>query len=138
MSLIPCTGPCQFPTLGFVVARFNEVKTFKPEEFWYIYLSLNLPSKSKGYYETKFNWRRGHLFGEEEAIALYMHVLENPMAKVVKVVQKETKKWWARFRLRNTSFHVLFRKPLPLTTVELQKAGSRLLKLSPKKVLDVG
>jgi DNA topoisomerase IA len=29
------------------------------------------------------------------------------------------------------------RKPLPLTTVELQKAGSRLLKLAPKKVLDV-
>lgn len=28
-------------------------------------------------------------------------------------------------------------KPLPLTTVELQKAGSRLLKLAPKKVLDV-
>ena len=30
-----------------------------------------------------------------------------------------------------------FRKPLPLTTVELQKAGSRLLRLAPKKVLDV-
>lgn len=30
-----------------------------------------------------------------------------------------------------------FRKPLPLTTVELQKAGSRLLKLAPKKILDV-
>ena len=31
----------------------------------------------------------------------------------------------------------LGRKPLPLTTVELQKAGSRLLKLAPKRVLDV-
>jgi hypothetical protein len=30
-----------------------------------------------------------------------------------------------------------YRKPLPLTTVELQKAGSRLLRLAPKKVLDV-
>lgn len=29
------------------------------------------------------------------------------------------------------------RKPLPLTTVELQKSGSRLLGLAPKKVLDV-
>jgi DNA topoisomerase III len=28
-------------------------------------------------------------------------------------------------------------KPLPLTTVELQKAGSRLLHLTPKRVLDV-
>ncbi|KAF8647157.1 hypothetical protein AX16_006988 [Volvariella volvacea WC 439] len=32
---------------------------------------------------------------------------------------------------------ILSRKPLPLTTVELQKAGSRLLKLAPKKVLDI-
>jgi DNA topoisomerase-3 len=31
----------------------------------------------------------------------------------------------------------MLRKPLPLTTVELQKAGSRLLKLAPKAVLDV-
>ena len=29
------------------------------------------------------------------------------------------------------------RKPLPLTTVELQKAGARLLHMTPKKVLDV-
>lgn len=29
-------------------------------------------------------------------------------------------------------------KPYPLTTVELQKAGSRMLRLTPKKVLDVG
>ena len=29
------------------------------------------------------------------------------------------------------------RKPLPLTTVEMQKAGSRLLHLSPKQILDV-
>lgn len=29
------------------------------------------------------------------------------------------------------------RKPYPLTTVELQKAASRILKLTPKKILDV-
>ena len=32
---------------------------------------------------------------------------------------------------------MVYRKPLPLTTVDLQKAGSRILKISPKKVLDV-
>jgi hypothetical protein len=30
------------------------------------------------------------------------------------------------------------RKPLPLTTVELQQSGSRLLHMTPKRVLDVG
>lgn len=34
-----------------------------------------------------------------------------------------------------TAFQI--RKPLPLTTVELQKSGSRLLKLAPKRILDV-
>ena len=27
-------GSCQFPTLGFVVARFKEVQAFVPEPFW--------------------------------------------------------------------------------------------------------
>lgn len=31
----------------------------------------------------------------------------------------------------------MVRKPLPLTTVELQQSGSRLLHMAPKKVLDV-
>lgn len=27
-------GPCQFPTLGFVVDRFWRIQKFKPEDFW--------------------------------------------------------------------------------------------------------
>ncbi|KAF5357377.1 hypothetical protein D9758_005864 [Tetrapyrgos nigripes] len=115
-------GPCQFPTLGFVVARYLDVRNFRPEPFWYIYLTVTRPSHSQQEdAETVFTWRRGHLFSEDEALVLFEKVLDNPTAKVTKVTKKETKKF----------------KPLPLTTVELQKAGSRLLKLSPKKVLDV-
>ena len=123
------TGPCQFPTLGFVVSRYNQVKNFRPEIFWYIYFSLvrgaqNGASSSGATdeeRETTFTWRRGHLFDMDVAIMLYSNVLASPEARVTKVTQKSTKKW----------------KPLPLTTVELQKAGSRLLKISPKTVLDV-
>ncbi|KAJ3761972.1 DNA topoisomerase [Lentinula raphanica] len=116
-------GPCQYPTLGFVVSRFQDIQSFRPETFWYIYLSLVRPNASQGAaQETRFNWRRGHLFDQDIALVLYEHVLANPLAKVEKVLKKETKKF----------------KPLPLTTVELQKAGSRLLKLAPKKVLDNG
>ncbi|KAJ3896209.1 prokaryotic type I DNA topoisomerase [Lentinula edodes] len=115
-------GSCQYPTLGFVVSRFQDMQNFRAETFWFIYLSLIRPSASQGANEeTRFNWRRGHLFDQDIAIVLYEHVLADPAAKVEKVVKKETKKW----------------KPLPLTTVELQKAGSRLLKLAPKKVLDI-
>ena len=37
-------GPCQFPTLGFVVERFMKVKDFRPEQFWFIHLELTRDS----------------------------------------------------------------------------------------------
>ncbi|KAJ7772745.1 DNA topoisomerase [Mycena maculata] len=114
-------GPCQFPTLGFVVQRYKQVKDFVPEPFWYIFLSLSRPTSSQGSIVTEFKWRRVHLFDHDVAAVIYEHVMLNPTAVVTKVAEKNTKKW----------------KPLPLTTVELQKAGSRLLRLAPKAVLDV-
>ncbi|KAI0256361.1 DNA topoisomerase [Lactifluus subvellereus] len=113
-------GPCQFPTLGFVVSRFDQVQAFKPEKFWYIYLALN-HDLTGNQEETPFTWSRGHLFDFSVSYAIYVGVLEDNLARVTKVTKKNTKKW----------------KPLPLTTVELQKCGSRLLRLSPKKILDV-
>ncbi|KAG6875307.1 hypothetical protein C0993_009864, partial [Termitomyces sp. T159_Od127] len=112
-------GPCQFPTLGFVVQKYNLVKSFVSEPFWYIHLSLTRQGE-----ETVFTWKRGHIFDRHVAISLYDFVLSTlpgTPARVNRVTKKETKKW----------------KPLPLTTVELQKAGSRLLRLAPKKVLDI-
>lgn len=115
-------GPCQFPTLGFVVSRYNQVKSFVPEPFWYIYVAISQENRTTGEVEeTPFTWRRGHLFDFDVALAIYEHVLDDPVARITKVTKKNTKKW----------------KPLPLTTVDLQKAGSRLLKISPKRVLDV-
>jgi len=130
-------GPCQFPTLGFVVSRYNQVKSFTPEDFWYISLSLEreLDREMK---KVDFTWRRGHLFEEDVVIEIYEDITESPRARVVKVTKKNVKKWClsATF-LFVIGSHYCTRKPLPLTTVELQKAGSRLLKLAPKKVLDV-
>ena len=115
-------GPCQFPTLGFVVSRYNQVKSFVREPFWYIYVAISQDNRTAGEVEEKpFTWRRGHLFDFDVALAIYEHVLDDPVARITKVTKKNTKKW----------------KPLPLTTVDLQKAGSRLLKISPKRVLDV-
>ncbi|KAI8992952.1 DNA topoisomerase [Trametes punicea] len=114
--------PCQFPTLGFVVARYNKVKDFRPEPFWFIHLSLTRASTNGSEpEETIFTWRRGHLVDFDTAVALYTEALVHTFARVTKVAVKDTKKW----------------KPLPLTTVDLQKAGSRLLKISPKRVLDI-
>ncbi len=88
----PPQGPCQFPTLGFVVARYEQVQSFVPEEFWFIYLSLSQGARDERK-ETEFTWRRGRLFDREIAILIYELVLERPLATVTKVTKKNVKKW---------------------------------------------
>lgn len=95
--LLP-SGPCQFPTLGFVVSRYTQVKSFSPELFWYIFLALSRPTSSSEAEATEFKWRRGHLFEHAIAAGIYQHVLSDPVARVLKVTQKPTKKWCVRTR----------------------------------------
>lgn len=110
------SGPCQFPTLGFVVDQYERVRNFISEPFWYLHLTLQRDDT-----EITFSWARGRLF-EREAVQTLLRLCEaEDEATVRKYQTKPTQKW----------------KPLPLTTVELQKAGSRLLRLTPKRVLDV-
>lgn len=109
-------GPCQFPTLGFVVDQYERIRAFAPEQFWYISVSLERDGSIVG-----FHWKRGHLFDFEIALVLYEQCVEQPLATVRSVRNTPTQRW----------------KPLPLTTVDLQKSGSRLLHLAPKKVLDI-
>ncbi|KAK9894947.1 prokaryotic type I DNA topoisomerase, partial [Cystobasidium minutum MCA 4210] len=108
-------GSCQFPTLGFVVERYNEVQNFVSEPFWYIHVALERDD-----FNVSFKWRRNHLFDHQAVLVLFEQCVLQPEATVVNVETKPASKW----------------KPLPLTTVELQKNGSRLLRLPPKKVLE--
>ncbi|KAF2125690.1 prokaryotic type I DNA topoisomerase [Dothidotthia symphoricarpi CBS 119687] len=107
-------GSCQFPTLGFVVDRYLRVRNFVPEPFWYIKIMHN-----KDDIEVKFNWRRGHLFDRMAVILIFERCLMAKTAKVIKMAKKPTRKW----------------KPLPLTTVELQKNGSRFLRMTSQDVM---
>lgn len=109
-------GSCQFPTLGFVVDRYFRVRNFIPEPFWYIKVN-----HIKDDVEVKFNWRRGHLFDRMAVILIFERCIASRTAKVTKMTKKPTKKW----------------KPLPLTTVELQKMGSRFLRMSSQDVMKV-
>lgn len=90
-------GPCQFPTLGFVVARYEQVEAFVPEKFWYIHMSLTRPGSSDDDGENQvveFTWKRGNLFEYMVALVIYEGVMRNPLARVVKVTRKSTKKWF--------------------------------------------
>ncbi|KAJ4361826.1 DNA topoisomerase [Neocucurbitaria cava] len=109
-------GSCQFPTLGFVVDRYLRVRNFVPEPFWYINVT-----HTKDGIDVKFNWRRGHLFDRMAVVIIYERCLLSQVAKVITTAKKPTKKW----------------KPLPLTTVELQKMGSRFLRMTSQDVMKV-
>jgi DNA topoisomerase III len=74
------------------VSRFEQVQAFRPEKFWYIYLAL-CHDATRNREETPFTWSRGHLFDLSVAFAIYEGVLEDNMARVMKVTKKDTKKW---------------------------------------------
>ncbi|KAF3924116.1 Helicase [Dactylellina cionopaga] len=107
-------GSCQFPTLGFVVERYMRVKNFVPETFWYLKL-VHVRDETT----TTFNWDRSRLFDRMTVVVLYESCMAGNSALVKNVARKPTRKY----------------KPLPLTTVELQKQGSRFLGMNSQRVM---
>jgi DNA topoisomerase-3 len=92
-----------------VVDRYLKVRNFVPEEFW----SIKLKHSRDGI-DVSFNWNQNRLFDRAAVVILYERCLDAKMAKVSNVQEKPTSKW----------------KPLPLTTVELQKNASRFLNMT--------
>jgi DNA topoisomerase III len=109
-------GSCQFPTLGFVVERYFRVRNFVPETFW----SIKIMHEKQGI-KVNFTWARNHLFDRMAVIILFEICITARTAQITKVQTKHTSKW----------------KPLPLTTVELQKCGSRFLRMDSQRVMQV-
>lgn len=107
-------GSCQFPTLGFVVERFLAIERFQPEPYWKIKV---VDDRNDIYVE--FRWGRNRLFEKLPCQVLFEMCQENPLATVEKVTSKPKSKW----------------RPLPLDTVELEKLGSRKLRLSAKETM---
>ncbi|XP_051170961.1 DNA topoisomerase 3-alpha isoform X2 [Leptopilina boulardi] len=107
-------GSCQFPTLGFVVERFLAIERFQPETYWKIKV-LDVRNDL----HVEFRWARNRLFEKLPCQVLFEMCQENPVATVEKVTSKPKSKW----------------RPLPLDTVELEKLGSRKLRLSAKETM---
>lgn len=82
------TGPCQFPTLGFVVEQYERVQAFVAEPFWYLHVAIEREGSS-----TSFSWRRGRLFDKEVVEMLYSLCEDDPEATVILQQTKPTKKW---------------------------------------------
>ncbi|KAG7385627.1 DNA topoisomerase 3-alpha [Phytophthora pseudosyringae] len=111
-------GPCQFPTLGFVVERFLKVQNFEREAFYYISVThqqIDQPDAPT----TTFKWKRGHLFDRMACLCIYECLVESQTATIESIDKRPS---WKR-------------KPLPLTTVELQKRASRWLRISSEATM---
>eukprot|EP00736_Rhodelphis_marinus_P006750 Rmarinus@m.25760 len=109
-------GPCQFPTLGFIIDRQRQVDAFVSEPFWYLYLEIERDGQL-----AKFNWKRQRVFDRIICLSLYDVVMRDPTALVTSVTKKETRKW----------------KPYPLNTVDLEKAASQKLRMNASHALSV-
>ncbi len=107
-------GACQFPTLGFVVHRFNQIESFVPEQFWKLVLEMEKNGKT-----ATFNWERGRLFDQAVVTALYEECIKGRVANVTHVATKPKLKY----------------RPFPLTTVKLQQLGTGRLRMSGEEIM---
>lgn len=109
-------GPCQFPTLGFVVDQYLRMKNFVPEPFWNIECVLKKEEKT-----VNLSWKNGHLFDQLACLILYVRMTGEHDGVITAASTSPTSKW----------------RPLPLRTVELQKFGASYLKIPSYKIMSV-
>ena len=130
-------GPCQFPTLGFVVERWARIQTFVKEDFWFLDMTIrlnadgsvvnNIPAQGmNNVYSNQqqgraisLTWKRVRLYDRTMTLAIYDACLEAGEAVVTDVSGRPKNKW----------------RPVPLATVELQKRASKYLRIGSEQLM---
>ena len=121
-------GPCQFPTLGFVVERWARIQTFVPENFWFLEMKLQVGADDNGIGNNNsnnnrrtlsFSWKRGRLYDPVATTYLYESCLDAGEAVVTSITGRPKNRW----------------RPVPLATIELQKRASRFLRLGAEQLM---
>ena len=108
-------GSCQYPTLGFVVDRWRKVTQFRSEPYWGIKCKYTRDGIT-----VDFRWKRGVLYDRLSTIVLYTLVVEAKLARIVSIQNSPKTRW----------------RPLPLTTVELQKQGTKFLRMTSVQIME--
>jgi len=109
-------GPCQFPTMGFVINRYLDIMKFVSQPFWSI--SVN---HRKNNINVNFNWKRHRLFEEHACLALYSKIMECPKARVVNVNGRQKSNW----------------RPEPMYTTSMEKLASSKLRIAAKEAMAI-
>jgi len=129
-------GPCQAPTLGFVVQRHLEIEMFKPEPYWVLDLGLMKSGRM-----CRLNWSFVHSFNKNKIERTVLDLFDaskpfsyepnenlteepppsRPICKVTQIVKREKKQG----------------RPTPMNTVAFLKACSKGLGIGPHQALGV-
>ena len=112
-------GPCQFPTLNFIVNRCEQILNFESKDFFYIELYVNKANKRNETISVKFDWILERLYCLSPVIVYNYDVQHAKEAIITNVTKKESSKY----------------RPYPLNTVALQKLASTKLKLTASNTL---
>nr|CAB3457482.1 unnamed protein product [Digitaria exilis] len=107
-------GPCQTPTLGFCVQRYQQITTFKPEKFWSLKTYI-----IKAGDEIQLEWDRKKLFDFDVTVMFQKMVASDGTLKVADVSVKEECKT----------------RPSGLNTVNMLKVASSALGIGPQTAM---
>jgi hypothetical protein len=110
------------PTMGFVVDRYLLIRNFVPERFWYLQVVAGKEKEGKLVTAT-FKWDRDSLY-DKSVVQSFFDISKGDSGgeAIVRKLKKQ----------RRTK-----RKPIPLTTVELQKIGTRKLKMTGHEIMSI-
>ena len=104
-------GPCQTPTLGFVVDRHDCIQSFKSEAYWKIDITIDPGGGSS----LLLEWDKGKVFDQPAAEAILQLVSEDSSLVCVSISEKESR----------------LSRPCPLNTVQMLKLASKNLGIGP-------
>ena len=85
-------GPCQTPTLGFVVRRHVEMESFVPEPFWRLIAQVVSIGRGEDRPPIPLEWERGRLFDQEVACAFAARASASTSAVVRSVEDREERR----------------------------------------------
>ena len=114
-------GPCQTPTLGFCVDRHDQISTFKPETYWVLQVSVEMPGEGDSNRIMFLDWERVRSFDREVAVLFQGLVKQHTKATVTNVSSKEKAK----------------ERPIALNTVELMRVASSGLGMGPHHAMQI-
>jgi DNA topoisomerase III len=113
-SAVISYGPCQTPTLGFCVDRYDEIQSFKSKPYYCIDLSIEARGRM-----LSLNCDRGRMFERTACDNLLNQIAQDKELLCSEIKSQESKKG----------------RPQPLNTVALLKIASKNLGIGPQAAM---